>query len=908
MAGELNSAVPLIALCLLMTPGLSRSQNLVTNGGFENGTTGWEGGLIDKTSPHSGKACLRVDDDSPREDIAAYTPGIIPVTHGRAYLFEVWCRCPQDDQELLVSLNQYDGSGDWISGNNQDFVVVPGTTWKRFRIAVRAFHPDTAGLAIFLRPVLWTESGDLTGTAWFDDVRFTEQAIEAEVRGVWIKKDGGVAAWLSPVEQKVRRDAVLDPSAGARKEIAIAAAAGEFEPFQLVLAPRSKDEVIEVSPGDLRGPGGAVVAGSELKVHEVAYVSVTQPTDVASLTGWTPDPLPLFRAPLPLTPGAQQPLWFDVHVPSAATPGEYRGTVLIRFRSGARVVIPVRLRVWDFDMPRERHLRTAYGLWLDLIDRYHHLGNSVDKRRRTLRLYLRDFADHRISTYNPFGDDGFEVSVPGWNWMDGKIVPDPDAPGLGNCVLEVNDDDSEVAVSVRSEIAVAVRHGVGYALRWRAHTDGAHDYLVSVNQYDWKKRWIPGHNIDFQRTGAGEWQSGSAEVSAGEITRSTAFLRIHLYARRWTEEGELTGRTWFDDVAMVESGTTANLVANGDFQLTPEQAEIRVDFSRFDQAAEYALDELGSDSFMLDLPHFASGWLGEYYLPRFLGYDWGTAEYEAAFGRMLRIITDHLAARGWLDRAYTYWYDEPEPETYPVVVEGMQILHRAEPRLQRLLTEQFEPKLAGHVDIWSPVLDLFRRDWAQERQAAGEEVWWYVCTGPKAPYPNDFIDHPGIEHRIRYWMAWHYKVQGDLFWQTNYWTCDEVFPRSKPQDPWIDPQSYNSDGVWGNGDGRLLYPPRNWKDGKERIEGPTPSIRWELIREGIEDYEYFWLLKDCADRLERLHKAPGIVRRARDLAAIPSSVFKSTTEYTDDPVLLHTYRQSVAETIEDAIRAMGAGR
>ena len=26
------------------------------------------------------------------------------------------------------------------------------------------------------------------------------------------------------------------------------------------------------------------------------------------------------------------------------------------------------------------------------------------------------------------------------------------------------------------------------------------------------------------------------------------------------------------------------------------------------------------------------------------------------------------------------------------------------------------------------------------------------------------------------------------------------------------------------------------------------SLRWEMLREGLEDYEYFWLLQECVRR------------------------------------------------------------
>ena len=52
--------------------------------------------------------------------------------------------------------------------------------------------------------------------------------------------------------------------------------------------------------------------------------------------------------------------------------------------------------------------------------------------------------------------------------------------------------------------------------------------------------------------------------------------------------------------------------------------------------------------------------------------------------------------------------------------------------------------------------------------------------------------------------------------------------------------------AWGNGDGRFVYPPVEAADGnpgRPILEGPVDSIRWEMLRDGIEDYEYLAILK-----------------------------------------------------------------
>jgi len=195
-----------------------------------------------------------------------------------------------------------------------------------------------------------------------------------------------------------------------------------------------------------------------------------------------------------------------------------------------------------------------------------------------------------------------------------------------------------------------------------------------------------------------------------------------------------------------------------------------------------------------------------------------------------------------------------------------------------------------------------------ERRAAGEEVWWYICTVPKAPYITEFIDHPGTELRLWSWQCWQYGVSGILIWNSVYWNSATVFPDPQLQDPWTDPMSYvsgpgfpsGSVGQWGNGDGRFLYPPRGTvgANAGPRLEGPVNSVRWENIRDGIEDYEYFWLLKQAIERAAEAGASSSLLIDARQLLSVPPEVSKDLTHFTTDSRLVLAHRDRIARTIE----------
>jgi len=317
------------------------------------------------------------------------------------------------------------------------------------------------------------------------------------------------------------------------------------------------------------------------------------------------------------------------------------------------------------------------------------------------------------------------------------------------------------------------------------------------------------------------------------------------------------------------------------------------DFTEFDKAAARYLDEFHFTAF--NEPAMPGSIAGE---TRF------TDGYKRLHKLMYGPIIEHLRQKGWLGKAYAYWYDEPDEQAYPYVRQGMELLKEDCPGLTRLLTEQPEPALFGSVDLWVPVLSMYRPDDCHARQAAGDQVWWYVCCGPGHPYPNNFIDHPGINHRIRFWMAEKYGVEGSLYWATTYRGAKTD---KTPKNPYEDAMSYTPDGgYWGNGDGFLLYPACRQPSDTPVVKGPVVSIRWELLRDGLEDREYFWTLKQEMARLEALRsEKPALrgridqaLRQANAALKLPDALAQSLVVYTKDPQELLRAREEVARAIE----------
>jgi hypothetical protein len=333
--------------------------------------------------------------------------------------------------------------------------------------------------------------------------------------------------------------------------------------------------------------------------------------------------------------------------------------------------------------------------------------------------------------------------------------------------------------------------------------------------------------------------------------------------------------------------------------------QAKVDFTRFDRAAEKWLGKFST--FMLPLHGMGGGTFQSRSLGSMEGFQEGTPEHARLFKDYLSQIESHLRERGWLDKAFTYWFDEPDPKDYDFVVAGMKRIKAAAPGIRRMLTEQPEPALFGSVDIWCGLTPEWTPEKVAARRAAGEAVWWYICCAPKAPYVTEFIDHPAVELRLWPWQSWQYGVEGLLVWASTYWTSPSAFPAPKIQDPWEDPMSYVSGydfgpghiDYWGNGDGRFLYPPRDaLRGGKPNLEAPVNSIRWENLRDGMEDYEYFWLLARAIERREKAGATAASLQEARELLVVPGTISKDLTHFTTDPRPLLAHRERVARMIE----------
>ncbi|HUW60472.1 MAG TPA: DUF4091 domain-containing protein [Candidatus Bathyarchaeia archaeon] len=252
----------------------------------------------------------------------------------------------------------------------------------------------------------------------------------------------------------------------------------------------------------------------------------------------------------------------------------------------------------------------------------------------------------------------------------------------------------------------------------------------------------------------------------------------------------------------------------------------------------------------------------------------------------LELANAFVAENALGHRAFCQIASEPLSPEWPKLVERMHLWQDLAPTIPLMVTTRgLQPFLAAPADIWAvhtPVLDTLNNKPILERIQEGKEVWWYVNHSPPRPYANFFVDFAGIEHRILFWQAWALGIAG-----VHYWSVSYCMPG---QDPYLD----QGDVTPVNGDGLLVYP------GKD---GPVDSIRWEIIRDGIEDYDYLTILKD---RMRRVSKAGGheaLLERAAEACDLKELVPDLVT-FPRDPDRLEAKRSAIAQMIVELDQAL----
>jgi hypothetical protein len=260
-------------------------------------------------------------------------------------------------------------------------------------------------------------------------------------------------------------------------------------------------------------------------------------------------------------------------------------------------------------------------------------------------------------------------------------------------------------------------------------------------------------------------------------------------------------------------------------------------------------------------------------------------------------VLDAWRARGFSDKVFVYGVDEPDPKDKEVIAfikKAYWLVKDQNPNVKILQTIGApSPELAGAVDIWCPKNNAVLHPFFAQREAAGDRIWNYVCISPVYPNANLAVDQPSVDYRALFWLTWKSRSTGFLYWSTTWWEGlggDEASGfdyRTHAQ--YVKPWQHM------NGDGLLLYP------GKDRQ--PLASLRLEILRDGVEDYEYLVILKRLVAEVEKIPTyqttaGQKVVAHARELMTVSTTELESATQFNRNPEWIFNKRLAVGNMIE----------
>jgi len=430
------------------------------------------------------------------------------------------------------------------------------------------------------------------------------------------------------------------------------------------------------------------------------------------------------------------------------------------------------------------------------------------------------------------------------------------------------------------------------------------DQQISVNKGMFQSVWL---TISIPENAGSGGYYGNVKVKSNEGEQSLPFyLRVypfsmpaerHLKVTEWyttqnfqklhgvdgtySEEWFNVLRTYAENMAVHRQNVFQVSMNSIDISLS-SSGELTFDFLRFDQIAQIFWDTERMD--FLETGFLAKfgeeAWFStEILLKDFHVKSEETGEQISMPGKdiipaLLPAFESHLRRKGWLNKTLFHIHDEPTLRNVQAWRELSAYLHSYAPELIRMDAIE-TTSLFDDIEIAVPKLDYLDAWHKTYKEAArnGTELWFYTVGIYQAnSYPNKTIDMPVMDNRIMHWLNYRFDLSGFLHWGWNQWT----------ENPYADVGMHI-------GDGWHVYPVK---------EGVLNSLRWEQMRNGLQDYEYFWMLEN---KIEALKDSLGFSfkwiepkQRSKEIAG---QVVMDLLNHTHDPEILYQAKRDVIKEL-----------
>lgn len=198
----------------------------------------------------------------------------------------------------------------------------------------------------------------------------------------------------------------------------------------------------------------------------------------------------------------------------------------------------------------------------------------------------------------------------------------------------------------------------------------------------------------------------------------------------------------------------------------------------------------------------------------------GDDTWKSVWNQFFAVFIPHLREKGWIEKTCMALDEAPE--------EKMQAVLAAIPSEFKIaLAGNYHAALDPRIHDYCVIYPGPPAEASQVRRAWGETTTFYTCCGPA--FPNTFTFSPLVESRLLAWNALNVDCDGYLRWAFASW----------PQDP-LKSSVWKP---WPSGDTFLAYP------------GPRSSLRFEMMKKGIQDFAAYYLAQQKAPGDPRLKQA-----------------------------------------------------
>jgi len=261
-----------------------------------------------------------------------------------------------------------------------------------------------------------------------------------------------------------------------------------------------------------------------------------------------------------------------------------------------------------------------------------------------------------------------------------------------------------------------------------------------------------------------------------------------------------------------------------------------------------------------NLVHYVDGASGDKVAVKLIP---GTSEHEAFWGPFLKDFESHLKEKGWLGRTYIA-IDERSREE---LTASAAVLNRYAPALKIQMAGNRPPSTFKGIEVHN-YSQAMRANWVspgfktevKSRREKGYVTTTYICCNP--PRPNTFTFS---QYSEQLWLGLYAAAQGFdgmLRWSVFNW----------PRDPFFDTAFNPHFGSWAPGDTFLVYP------------GPRLSVRWENLRDSIENFEKIRMLRESGASTPELEKALSEIDYTKDAANGNESYFAARVKAATDAI------------------------